>query len=134
MGTGYSTIDLLLHLAADEIKLDMTFTRELQGIEKHEILTHTLCAAAAKSNVDICFEGVETAEMTEYLKGYGDRRSGETFSNGSEKERERDESRSRILYRSFRTGCFFPSAADRGGLAVSGPGFPEDQIHTKYWR
>ena len=72
MGTGYSTLDLLLHLAADEIKLDMAFTRELQGIEKHEILTRTLCAAAAKSKVDICFEGVEDEQMVNYLKGYGD--------------------------------------------------------------
>ena len=72
MGTGYSTIDLLLHLAADEIKLDMAFTRELQGIEKHEILTRTLCAAAARSNVDVCFEGVEDEQTVEYLKGYGD--------------------------------------------------------------
>lgn len=71
MGTGYSTIDLLLHLQADEIKLDMAFTQELQGAEKHELLTRTLCAAAARGKVDICFEGVETEETLEYLKGYG---------------------------------------------------------------
>ena len=72
MGTGYSTIDLLLHLASDEIKLDMAFTRELRGVEKHEILTHTLCAAASRSGVDVCFEGVEDEQTVEYLKGYGD--------------------------------------------------------------
>ena len=72
MGTGYSTIDLLLHLAADEIKLDMAFTRELQGMEKHEIMTRTLCAASVKNNVDVCFEGVEDEETVEYLKSYGD--------------------------------------------------------------
>ena len=72
MGTGYSTIDLLLHLAADEFKLDMAFTRELRGNERHEILTRTLCASAARSKVDICFEGVENEELVEYLKNYGD--------------------------------------------------------------
>ena len=72
MGTGYSTIDLLLHLSADEIKLDMAFTRELQGIEKHEIMTRTLCAAASRSRVDVCFEGVEDEQTVNYLKGYGD--------------------------------------------------------------
>ncbi len=71
MGTGYSTLDLLLHLEANEIKLDMTFTRELQGMEKHEILTRTLCDASARYGTDICFEGVETGDMAEYLKGYG---------------------------------------------------------------
>ena len=71
MGTGYSTLDLLLHLNANEIKLDMAFTQELQGMEKHEILTRTLCAASARYGTDICFEGVETGDMAEYLKGYG---------------------------------------------------------------
>ncbi len=71
MGTGYSTIDLLLHLASDELKLDMAFTRELRGNERHEILTRTLCASAARGHIDICFEGVENEELAEYLKGYG---------------------------------------------------------------
>ena len=72
MGTGYSTIDLLLHLSVSEIKLDMAFTRELQGTEKHELMTRTLCALAGRNQADICFEGVETGQMLEYLKGYGD--------------------------------------------------------------
>jgi len=71
MGTGFSTIDLLLHLNADEIKLDMNFTRNLRGVEKHEILTRTLCMTAERNHVDICFEGVEDEETLEYLKQYG---------------------------------------------------------------
>ena len=72
MGTGYSTLDLLLHLPADEIKLDMNFTWELEGAEKHEILARSLCTAAERGGKDICFEGVETEETLRYLKGYGD--------------------------------------------------------------
>ena len=72
MGTGYSTVDLLLHMPTDEIKLDMLFTQEIQGDEKHEVLTEALCAMAAKRNVDICFEGVESAELRDYLRRYGD--------------------------------------------------------------
>jgi EAL domain-containing protein (putative c-di-GMP-specific phosphodiesterase class I) len=49
----------------------MAFTRELRGNERHEILTRTLCASAVRSHVDICFEGVETEELAEYLKEYG---------------------------------------------------------------
>ena len=71
MGTGFSTIDLLLHLPADEIKLDMNFTRNLRGVEKHELLTRTMCTKAERDRVDVCFEGVEDAETMEYLKGYG---------------------------------------------------------------
>ena len=72
MGTGFSTIDLLLHLHANEIKLDMSFTRELQSDQTHEMMAETLCQASQKKNVDICFEGVETVETLEYLKRYGD--------------------------------------------------------------
>ena len=71
MGTGYSTIDLLLRLTSDEFKLDMAFTRELQGNEKHETLTRTLCASAARSKVDVCFEGVETEEQMLALRELG---------------------------------------------------------------
>jgi len=71
MGTGYSTVDLLLHMPVDEIKLDMFFTREIQGDEKHELLTRALCTMTAKRDVDVCFEGVETEELRDYLKGYG---------------------------------------------------------------
>ena len=72
MGTGYSTLDLLLHLHADEIKLDMSFTSELQGDENHELLASVLCETAQKRGIDICFEGVETEELLTYLKNYGD--------------------------------------------------------------
>ena len=72
MGTGFSTLDLLLHLNVNEIKLDMSFTVELRGDEKHELMAGALCGGALKRGVDICFEGVETEEMLEYLKGYGD--------------------------------------------------------------
>ncbi len=72
MGTGYSTVDLLLHMPADEIKLDMLFTQEIMGDDKHEVLTEALCTLAAKRNADICFEGIETRELRDFIKGYGD--------------------------------------------------------------
>ena len=72
MGTGYSTLDLLLHLHADEIKLDMSFTSELRGDENHELLASVLCETAQKRGIEICFEGVETEALLIYLKTYGD--------------------------------------------------------------
>ena len=72
MGTGYSTIDLLLHLHANEIKLDMSFTSVLRGDENHELLASVLCETAQKRGIDICFEGVETEALLAYLKNYGD--------------------------------------------------------------
>ena len=72
MGTGYSTIDLLLHVDADEIKLDMTFTQEMRQNQNAELLARVLSDSALKQGKELCFEGVESGEMAEYLKGYGD--------------------------------------------------------------
>ena len=72
MGTGFSTIDLLLHLPVDEIKLDYAFTNELQRNQKDELYASVLCEAAEKWGVEVCFEGVETEDTAEYLKAsYG---------------------------------------------------------------
>ncbi len=72
VGTGYSTFDLLLHLPADEIKLDMAFTQELPGNERHEMLASALCGTMLKDGVEICFEGVEDEETLQHLKTYGE--------------------------------------------------------------
>ena len=72
MGTGYSTIDLLLHVDADEIKLDMTFTQEMRQNKNAELLARVLSDSALQQGKELCFEGVETEEIAEYLKGYGD--------------------------------------------------------------
>jgi EAL domain-containing protein (putative c-di-GMP-specific phosphodiesterase class I) len=58
--------------AADEIKLDMSFTQEIRGDENHELFATVLCQAAQKREVEVCFEGVENKEMLDYLKEYGD--------------------------------------------------------------
>ena len=71
MGTGFSTIDLLLHLPVDEIKLDMTFTKELAQSENNEMFAQVLCRMARKNGMSICFEGVETEQMKDYLTEYG---------------------------------------------------------------
>ena len=71
MGTGFSTIDLLLHLPVDEVKLDFAFTNELQRNQRDALYARVLCEAAASWSVDVCFEGVETVETEEYLRAYG---------------------------------------------------------------
>ena len=71
MGTGFSTIDLLLHLPVDEIKLDHAFTRELQDVSTNLLYAKVLCQAAQEKNMMICFEGVETKETLEFLNTFG---------------------------------------------------------------
>ena len=71
MGTGFSTIDLLLHLNVNEIKLDMRFTQHMQENENDPKFAELLASLAEKNNMLLCFEGVETGELKEYLKGFG---------------------------------------------------------------
>ena len=71
MGTGYSTIDLLLHLDTNEIKLDMLFTRHMQENENDPAFAEMLAKMTAENGMLLCFEGVETAELRDYLKRYG---------------------------------------------------------------
>ena len=71
MGTGFSSLDLLLHLPVDEIKLDYAFTRELREVSTNILYTKVLCQAAQEKGIMICFEGVETEETLEFLKQFG---------------------------------------------------------------
>ena len=71
MGTGFSTIDLLLHLPVNEIKLDMTFTQHLLDNESDYRFAELLSRITAQNQTLLCFEGVETEEMRESLKAFG---------------------------------------------------------------
>ena len=71
MGTGFSTIDLLLHLNVNEIKLDMQFTQHMRENENDPKFAELLVALAEENDMLLCFEGVETEEQRDYLKRFG---------------------------------------------------------------
>jgi EAL domain-containing protein (putative c-di-GMP-specific phosphodiesterase class I) len=71
MGTGFSTIDLLLHLDVNEIKLDMAFTQHMQENENDPKFAEMLAGLTRENHMLLCFEGVETAETRDYLKRFG---------------------------------------------------------------
>ncbi len=71
MGTGYSTIDLLLHLNVNEIKLDMEFTQHMRENENDPAFAEMLAKMTGRDELLLCFEGVETAELANYLKQFG---------------------------------------------------------------
>lgn len=71
MGTGYSTINLLLNITVDEVKLDRRFVGRMQEEENYQIYAKALTESSVRTGSTICFEGVETEEMYEFLKKYG---------------------------------------------------------------
>ncbi|MBO2517838.1 MAG: hypothetical protein CW338_11330, partial [Clostridiales bacterium] len=71
MGTGYSTLDLLFNLVVDEIKLDRNFVTGISSRSDYDVFTTALIGSTSRTDVNVCFEGVENDTMLEYLKRYG---------------------------------------------------------------
>ena len=71
MGTGYSTIDLLMNIPVDEIKLDKTFVNSISTNFNYRIFVEALMRGTMDRKYIVCFEGVETESMVEYLRRFG---------------------------------------------------------------
>ena len=71
MGTGYSTIDLLLNIPIDEIKLDREFVSGIQANHNYRIFVEALARGVADGKYTLCFEGVESNEIRNYLTRFG---------------------------------------------------------------
>ncbi|MDO5444129.1 MAG: EAL domain-containing protein [Eubacteriales bacterium] len=71
MGTGYSTIALLLNIPVDEIKLDYAFTRELTENKDYQVFVDALVKGRENRGYMICFEGIESEEQQQFVKKYG---------------------------------------------------------------
>ena len=71
MGTGYSTIQLLLEIPVDEVKLDYNFVSMLPEKVGYQTFVEALFHGTDSMNYEICFEGIETNETLDLLKNYG---------------------------------------------------------------
>lgn len=68
-GSGYSTLETLVELEMDLIKIDKDFLRN-EG-QKMESIVRGIIALAKELRVEIICEGVETAKQERMLKGFG---------------------------------------------------------------
>jgi len=73
-GTGYSTINLLMNIPVDEIKLDKDFVQELRDRENYRLFANTIVSGRSSSgnHYTICFEGIENEEVLREARKYGD--------------------------------------------------------------
>jgi len=74
LGTGYSTINLLMDIPVDEIKLDREFVKEIANRENYRFFVRALVLGLSSrdNNYTICFEGIENKEMLGTVAEFGD--------------------------------------------------------------
>lgn len=69
-GTGSASSNIVMNIPMDEIKIDMSFIRGIMDNPKNQAMVHSILSFASKSNMTTCLEGVENAELENYLRDY----------------------------------------------------------------
>ena len=70
-GTGYSSLSQLKNLPIDEIKIDLSFIRNITKNKTDEMVVKTIIDLGKNLQFDIVAEGVEYKEQFNLLKMYG---------------------------------------------------------------
>ncbi len=70
-GTGYSSLQYLKRLPLDQLKIDMSFVRDLGIVDGANSIVQTIIAMARGLKLDVIAEGVETVAQHEILSFYG---------------------------------------------------------------
>ncbi len=71
-GTGYSSLSQLRELPFDCIKIDRSFVSNLAGNKDSATIVRAITSLGEGLGLPIVAEGIETAEVLEELKAYGD--------------------------------------------------------------
>jgi EAL domain-containing protein (putative c-di-GMP-specific phosphodiesterase class I) len=67
-GSGYSSLNMLQNIQADELKLDMGFLQKLDHWERGTQIIKLVTDLAKSLNMKVVAEGVETEEQARYLQ------------------------------------------------------------------
>lgn len=69
-GTGSASSSIVMNIPMDEIKIDMSFIRNIMDNIKNQEMVRSILYFAGKSNMTTCLEGVESEELRNYLQNY----------------------------------------------------------------
>lgn len=70
-GTGYASLGYLRTMAFTRLKLDRTFTGDLGGCRRTEVITRAVLNMGAGLGMAVCAEGVTQQAQLEVLQAYG---------------------------------------------------------------
>jgi EAL domain-containing protein (putative c-di-GMP-specific phosphodiesterase class I) len=70
-GTGYSSLRQLYLMPFGELKIDISFVRDVCNREDARTMVETMVLLAHKLGLKACAEGVETQAILDYLEGIG---------------------------------------------------------------
>ena len=86
-GSGYSSLNSLMHIPFDVVKLDMVFMRELTKAEKDEIIIGSIAKMIHDLHASIVVEGVENQDNVDMIHRFkGDVSQGYFYSKPIPKE------------------------------------------------
>jgi len=70
-GIGYSSMERLLRMPLDELKIDMTFVHELVSSRPHQRIVESMIGLGQKMGLSVVAEGVEDQETLDRLRALG---------------------------------------------------------------
>lgn len=70
-GTGSASSSMALNLPVDEIKIDMSFIRDIIENEKKQMMVQSIVEFANAVHIKTCLEGVADEKLEKYLRRYG---------------------------------------------------------------
>ena len=75
-GTGNSSLSLALELPFDELKVDMSFIKDIKDKPQNQAMIQSIVDYTKRTNTETCIEGIEDASVDNYIKNFGaDRKS-----------------------------------------------------------
>lgn len=69
-GTGNASLSTAMILPFDELKIDMSFVKEIEKQPIKQLMVRSIVDFAKKAKREVCVEGVENAQVFEFLRQY----------------------------------------------------------------
>ena len=70
-GTGNSSLSLALELPFDELKVDMSFIKDIEQKPQNQAMVQSIVDYANRTNTETCIEGIENQEVSDYIHQFG---------------------------------------------------------------